>query len=396
MSIVKRKRYIDENQYIKLPNGKISWKDMIGKEIEFFIDDEKYVYKIIEMTSTNNYKIIINNEFVIDNIKQNMMKDLYFGKQYQFKPRFLYNVGDVLEGKLGKYEIIEKIVSEKADDKGNPYQWKLYKCKCLIDGYEWVMPETDIKQKRGCPACGHKLCPGYNDVATTRPDLVKYFKNPDDAKNVMAGAGKVIDFKCPDCGYEKSQRIAEVSSEGFSCPMCSDGISFPNKFARNLFLQLSDQYDYYEYEWSPEWAGKMLYDNYIELKDGRKIIVEMDGGFHYKTGVFDRSENDEIKNKLAEEYGITIIRVECDYRKSSERYEYVKGKLCKAIEDIFDLSNIDWNVIQEQSLKSRMIEVIEEYNKDTSITFKELSSAYHQAQPGIILKRAQNLGCVII
>ena len=42
-------------------------------------------------------------------------------------------------------------------------------------------------------------------------------------------------FTCPECHQKKYDTISNVHNFGFSCPHCSDGISYPEKFVANVF-----------------------------------------------------------------------------------------------------------------------------------------------------------------
>ena len=56
------------------------------------------------------------------------------------------------------------------------------KCRCKIDEYEWEAQPSHLLRGSGCPVCSNKIIiHGINDVATTHPQYIKYFKNADDA-----------------------------------------------------------------------------------------------------------------------------------------------------------------------------------------------------------------------
>ena len=43
---------------------------------------------------------------------------------------------------------------------------------------------------------------GKKKVADYYPELVKFFKNAEEAKNVSIRSDKRVEVKCPDCGHE--------------------------------------------------------------------------------------------------------------------------------------------------------------------------------------------------
>ena len=291
------------------------------------------------------------------------------------KPReitFCYKIGDVIDNKI---LVIDSYVINANCSGGKTHRRAAYKCRCLIDGYEWDIRQGNLQSGKGCPVCGHKVVmPGINDIATTHPHLMKYFVDVADANKYSHQSTKHIDVKCPNCGYIKTTKVCNFTDGGFKCPMCSDGVSYPNKFARELFGQLSDQYDYYEYEWSPDWAGKLRYDNYVELKDGRKIVIEMDGGQHYnQTNYFKDCNTDKIKDELANQNRIEMIRVNCDYYKGQYRFEYIKSSVISSLGDIFDLSCVDWDECNKIATSSKVIEAINLYNKNPHVSKTRLA-----------------------
>ena len=68
---------------------------------------------------------------------------------------------------------------------------------------------------------------------------------------ISKGSSKKLMFTCPNCDYEKPLRVYSIVKQGFPCPRCNDGISYGNKFIRNLLEQLSENYIP---EYSPDWA----------------------------------------------------------------------------------------------------------------------------------------------
>lgn len=225
-----------------------------------------------------------------------------------------------------------------------------FKCK---KGHVWLAEPHNVLRGSGCPYCYDRLIlVGYNDMWTTRPDIAKLLENPDDGYKYTKSAHVFVNFICPQCGTISNLNINDVYNRGFSCQRCSDGISYPNKFARAFFNQLS--VDNYDYEYHPEWAKPYFYDNYFEY-NGIKYIVEMDGGLHYREGFcFDKSLEerqaiDNIKNNLAVQNGIKVIRIDC----IKSECDYIRNNiLLSELNKIFDLSNIDWDLCDKISQKS--------------------------------------------
>ena len=108
-------------------------------------------------------------------------------------------------------------------------------CECKICGGVFDQVARKIMEGVGCPICaGVRIVPGINDIATTNPEVVRYFKDPSEAKKYSKGCNVTTWFKCPDCGFEKKTMICYVVQRGsMCCPKCDDGVSYPNKFSRS-------------------------------------------------------------------------------------------------------------------------------------------------------------------
>ena len=79
-------------------------------------------------------------------------------------------------------------------------------------------------KKTGCPYCTNKkVLPGYNDLATTHPDLLKewdYKKNSIQPTEIHAGAHLKIWWKCCYCGEEYEASPEKRSSRPLGCVRC--------------------------------------------------------------------------------------------------------------------------------------------------------------------------------
>jgi len=96
--------------------------------------------------------------------------------------------------------------------------------KC-VNGHEWEAYVFNRSKGHGCPyCCNFSALAGYNDLATTNPELVKewdYEKNGDlKPSDVLAGSHKKVWWKCA-VGHEW---VAEIKSRnsGEKCPYCSN------------------------------------------------------------------------------------------------------------------------------------------------------------------------------
>jgi len=226
-----------------------------------------------------------------------------------------------------------------------------------------------FQQNSTCPECSNSTRSVYdsNRLSIQRPDLIKYFENELDAMNVSVNSNKVIKLKCPYCNTPKSMIINSLSNRGFACPICSDGISIPEKFGINLLKQLDISFDT---QYSPSWANKLKYDFYIPYLN---IIIESHGLQHYKEATRGRSlkeeqENDLLKYNLAIDNGVlssNYIIIDCRY----SEFEWLKENYTTQLRRYFDLSNVDWNGIYENCMSSNIIQAISMWNNKCSVSY---------------------------
>jgi hypothetical protein len=90
-----------------------------------------------------------------------------------------------------------------------------WKCKL---GHVWKTSIAKRTAGSGCPFCeGQKAWPGFNDLATTHPDLASEAYGWDPSM-VMAGSDKVLSWKC-SVGHIWRVRVAN-RKKGGKCPIC--------------------------------------------------------------------------------------------------------------------------------------------------------------------------------
>lgn len=268
------------------------------------------------------------------------------------------------------------------------------KCKCKTCSYEWnVLPKNLLYRKSGCPVCsGNKIAKGHNDLWTTNPEIAKLLANKEDGYKISYGNDKKFEFVCPDCGTHITQRPLDVYYNGISCPKCSDGISYPEKFMFNLLEQIMVNFEYQKtYIWS---CGK-IYDFAIG-----NSIIETHGMNHYNGGfntvkgrsLKEEQENDEFKCNLALKNGI-LNYYQIDMRYSN--LEWCKEHIInsKFFNDFkLDDSMIDWELCNKSALSSRCVDSCKLWNEQYSIS--EIADRYKIAANTVreYLKNGYNSG----
>lgn len=260
-----------------------------------------------------------------------------------------------------------------------PYRGKdkkiKFKCK---NNHVWESRPHDILHGYYCPFCsGNKILKGFNDMWTTNPDMASMLYDKNVGYEVSAGSNQKLEFVCPQCGHHKFVTPHRIKGAGFSCPVCSDGLSYPNKFIMSLLSQLN--VDCLESEYSPEWIGKLRYDSHFTYNN-KEYIVEMDGGLGHGIGNNDPirevgmngKELDDYKDKMALEHNIIVIRIDCFYTKMEERFSYIKNSIQNSeLNILFDLSNVDYDKCNKYATDSLSIKSANLY--DDGLSIREIS-----------------------
>lgn len=372
--------WVDLSNLAKTKGGNISWKNSIGCKIPF-----KYQSVQSEITikqHLDNQKMVVdidshkqNIEILESQIVKNQM-GVYIGI---IRRDFKYNIGDIVNNlKILNYFKKKEQTTIR----------KYYRVRCLIDGYEFDAYENNLSKGFGCPVCSNKIVvKGVNDIATTKPDVAKYFLNVEDTYTHTMRSGDKVDFKCPLCGDVSNHRIADITKRGFSCRACGDFASYPNKFVycflKQLFL-LEDIKPEHRFDWSlnvptsfkPE--GKtMIYDEYIPMFN---MIIENHGSQHYKernsfgnNATFEEiQENDRAKKQTAIDNGIYYY-IELDCRKSE--MDHIKNSIMDSeLPNILGFSeqDVDWMKCHEYASGSLLVESVNLWNSGIS-SLKEIA-----------------------
>ena len=250
-----------------------------------------------------------------------------------------------------------------------------FQCK---NGHMWLSRPHDILQGYYCPFCaGNKVLKGFNDMWTTNPDIANMLYDKNIGYEVSKGSNQKLEFVCPKCGHHKFISPHQIIKYGLACPVCSDGISYPNKFIMSLLSQL-DVINL-ESEYSPDWIGKLRYDTHF-FYNNKEYIVEMDGGLGHGfyncdaiRGIgLNGKDLDEYKDKMALEHNIFVIRIDCFYTKMEDRFSYIKNSIQNSeLSNIFDLSYIDYDKCNKYATDSLSIKSANLYDEGLSI--KEIS-----------------------
>lgn len=247
-------------------------------------------------------------------------------------------------------------------------------CKTFVKithkcGYETKIMPYSKKRDVYCPKCHpkeYKNCiPYINDLSVTHPEVYELLEDKELGHKYKAFSMKYAWFICPNCGERIYSKISDVSKYGLSCRRCSMGFSYPERFMGNILNQLNIKYIP---QFSPKWADNKRYDFMFKINN-KKYIIEMDGGFHSSDNVFNGQTKEEtleidmLKNKMAKEHNYIMIRIDCNYERFENRYQYILNNILDSkLSKIFDLSIIDFELCNKNSYVSNVKTLVELWN----------------------------------
>lgn len=366
MKIKDKNKWVDIKNLPLKANG-IDWNEVAKNKIKipFKYNDINGLIEVISYE--NNYLIvnynsknfrIYNNSFIKGNIGAIVGKYIMDYK---------YNIDDIIDTCTGSIKITSQ--TKKFNNRGDSR--KAYTYKCLGCGNEDIITEDHLKKNGGCNVCcpsPHKVVKGINDIATKSPLIIEWLDDLNDAYKYTSNSNKKINFKCKECGHIKQMGINHFTSNGFACPICGDGVSYPEKFMINLLKQLNLEFTC---QYSPDWIKPKRYDFYI-----LKIIIETHGSQHYiESGgswnkLKDIQDNDFDKEWLARLNNIkNYIILDC--RKSEMSWiknSITNSKLPRLLN--FKKEDINWLQCHEYASSNLIKEACSLWNNKTHDTYE--------------------------
>ena len=163
--------------------------------------------------------------------------------------------------------------------------------------------ERRVIRNQACPICSHNILKkGYNDLATTHPEIAKewdYERNKEKPDEVMAGSNiKKYWFICPKGHSYKTTVLGR--KRGTDCPQCNieNHTSFPE---RAIFYYMK------------QYIGEVE-DSYHNPIIGRKeidiFLPKYNFGIEYDGQAWHKDYNRDIeKDKVCYKNGIELLRV---------------------------------------------------------------------------------------
>lgn len=377
-------KWIDLDKLPKINNEMIDWKKSIGMVVNFKYNTIRDNVKIIDFK--NSIITIYNPKYGEFKINSGNFKKCTLGKFLNiYTDTFRIEIGENFKDANRDITIIDRkyetIRKEYFDKKRNKIRVinkkeKYYKYRCNKDNFEnWIL-ESNLLKGVGCSLCTNTIIvKGKNDIATTRPDLVKYFNSVEDAYKYAEKSHERLLFKCPYCNTTKEMRIADFVIKGFSCPICNDGFSYPEKFMHSLLTQSKIKFIHQLSSVNFSWIGSYRYDFYLI---NFNTIIEVHGDQHYnarksfsKRNPRQEQDNDRKKYELAKNNGISKY-ITNDASISS--IDWLKKSIMESdLSSIINLDDINWIKCETDARKSKIYEICEIKRKNPRLTSKEIS-----------------------
>ncbi len=387
---------------LKSDNNVVDWKNSVGYKVNFKYGEIEDYFEIIEYSDSKAK--IYNQKYGEKQINVGNLKKGCLGAFLKlYTSDFKIEIGTLLKDDWRdliildrKYESFTEKRFDRKKERIINIKRKYYYYKCNKDNYEGWMLEDNLMKGIGCPLCsGNATVEGINDINTTNPDLVKFFINENDARKYSRNSHYRLIFKCPNCNTKKDMRIADLVIKGFSCPICNDGFSYPEKFVHSCLTQNNINFITQLSSTTYKWVGKYRYDFY--LKD-YNAIIEVNGRQHYddrvtfhRKNLNNENENDRKKKELALNNNIkNYIVIDA----SESTLEWMREHILNSkLSSIINLNDTDWIKCEQDARKSRIYEVCKYKNEHSSLTSSQISSVFGIERSVIVdyLKIGNNL-----
>lgn len=373
-------------------NGRNDWVHSVGCVLPFYYDGIEGFLKIIGCKSKNGmfYLTVRYKDRVKDIRNINLLNCKIANVIGYITGDYLFDKGDEIVDEAKSLTILGRKRYESAGIIRKGYQY----C-CNFCGYiDWT-DETALKlSKKVCKHCTKKVViRGVDDIATEAPWMIKFFQEKDKylVYECRKTSNKEIYPICPYCGEVRKIKfhmytIYKLHSIG--CPKCSDGVSYPEKFLREVFRQMGIEILFHPTVKDISWTKPHVYDFYDSK---RKVIIEVQGMQHYEEvksfaqSLDDVIANDKIKKEKAIKNGICYIQLDCRYSKK----DYIKSSLLnnEGFNRIYELNSkeIDWDLCHEEAMRSMYIKIYEYKLANPNMTNIEIAQ-YFQVNRGMVSK----------
>ena len=395
-----------------LPRGglnrgdRINWEGSVGHKVKFIYDDNEGWVEIVDYKNIEHGKIIVKYlddyfEIDIQNFKKGNIGKILGKVTIKFK----VEIGQTFKDDKRDLTITDREYRIRYKKNGDKCNDKYYKYKCNKCGNEDWIYECNLLKEIGCNVCCYppqKVSLGINTIWDKARWMCDLGVSEEDAKTHTYCGKDKIEVICPDCGIKKQIAIYQIhTNKSISCT-CGDGGKYPQKLMFSVLGQLDFKF---KTEFAPKWCrfnnlndiNKIKTGRYDFLLEGYNIIIETDGEWHGKDNLMSGQTKEEsmyidnMKDKLALQNGYEVIRVDC----CKSELEFIKQNILKSkLNELFNLTKVDWNKCEEFALSNRIKEACNYKKENPNITTVEIGKIMKLAYPTIIryLKQGTKLG----
>lgn len=258
-------------------------------------------------------------------------------------------------------------------------------------GHEWKAVISSRSHGSGCPVCSNQsVLVGYNDLATTNPELVKEWNYERNngllPSEVIAGSGKKVWWKC-ERGHEWAAVIWNRANGG-GCPRCArNGSSLPEqgvayylesvcKIEQRIKIN-GDEIDVYlpDYKIGIEYDGQYFHDQKSHKDSQKDLRIEQNGIYLIRLKESNVNEvlNDRIIRYVADDLG--------------PNYKWLIKQLCIILTKLTGNEAFDSIIATPESDRLKIRERFDLYKKENSLAVKkpELVNEWNFERNGILI-----------
>lgn len=194
-----------------------------------------------------------------------------------------------------------------------------------------------------CPYCsGRRAEPGYTDLATTHPHLVKHMIDPQQATTVSFGSTAIIEWVCPDNpDHTWFAPVYSQTNKPFFCPLCQpphSSIAQQELYEIITALIGTDGVRCADRE--------LLRENKLELDvviESHKVAIEYNGVYWHSNAQQTNPNYHALKTQLTQEKGYQLIHIwEDDFKNNRDIIIMMLAYKLKALDKLpLLIPNID-------------------------------------------------------
>lgn len=344
----------------------IDWKNCMGCKVSFIYDDIKGEIEIIKYEDKCLIIKYLNKE---NRIGVGEFRNCRLGKVLGvITNEFKYEIEASFKDDKRNLVITDREYrkkEQKPDKKGRIYltDEKWYKYTCNKCGWtEGWIEENSLKRGNGCASCSGRVVTPMNNIWNNARWMCNLGVSEEDAKTHTCGSGDKVMVTCSDCGSKRIISIDKIyKRKSISCKRCSDGLSYPEKFIYSVLSKMNIKF---ETQYSPSYLDNKRSDFFLS---DYNIVIEADGGLGHKGGIVHSKSNktleecikiDEWKDKQHLLHGIETIRINC----FESDMEYIKNSILNSkLNELFDLSKIDWEKADLYAVNSNLVKEVSDY-----------------------------------